>query len=411
MGNNITTICSNPRNDVELIEEFVLSEILPKLPVKSLVRFKCVSKKWLDRISNDTSLAESHSLSSSSGGENSSIIVATHSRSRERPKMLVLHGDDPSPKAKRVDSSYLFHKAALARNDVEILGSSNGLILLTDDKFSAPDNKLVLWNPATRAFRVLPKPSVSALGIGFNSRSFFDLGFDEKRRDHKALRVVETTNHDPPGGGLDFEIFSREDGSWKKRKPKPLKGYKISSPDFGVVSAGGVLYMMSCGASNDASSSRVILSFSYRDEEVREFAAPPEQCCAAAAGELVSLAKWKGGSVAVVSARPMEVNVFDFWVMVKSKSKSKMGGGLLSSWSKLFTFNFYHHMRGIWRDRFPIIVETRWRSTELRWWDPEKDVGEIKGGSKLAKIRRSWLFGQAHDYVPTIFSVHPRHRS
>ncbi|GMN24053.1 hypothetical protein TIFTF001_000405 [Ficus carica] len=68
-----------------LPEDLVVNEILPKLPVQSLLRFKRVSKKWFDLIANDFRFVSAH-LRHHSNATQLSIILATRYSSSRRSR-------------------------------------------------------------------------------------------------------------------------------------------------------------------------------------------------------------------------------------------------------------------------------------------------------------------------------------
>ena len=59
-----------------LPHELIVSEILVRLPVKSLLRFRCACKAWRDTISGDTSFSQAH--------------VRQHQRQKKRPSSLLI---------------------------------------------------------------------------------------------------------------------------------------------------------------------------------------------------------------------------------------------------------------------------------------------------------------------------------
>jgi hypothetical protein len=62
----------------ELPEELVLDEILIRLPVKSLLRFKCVSKAWRTAISDPSFIRTHLQLSASRWQQDPSLLITPH---------------------------------------------------------------------------------------------------------------------------------------------------------------------------------------------------------------------------------------------------------------------------------------------------------------------------------------------
>ena len=94
-----------------LHEDVVLKEILPKLPVKSLLKFKWVSKTWLSYISNDSSLVsthlEHHSKRLAAAPEFPDNISSASNEKRKLPAKLFHLGHDDDTKHVEIDTSYM----------------------------------------------------------------------------------------------------------------------------------------------------------------------------------------------------------------------------------------------------------------------------------------------------------------
>jgi F-box interacting protein len=146
----------------ELPEELVL-EILIRLPVKSLRRFKCVSKAWRTEIS-DPSFIRSHlQFSASRWEQNPTLLITPHTLDRVDQgenwpttfssnirfyqwqqgdsKTTLVHGRD-------FDGEF---------NSVCLFAHCDGLVLLPTD------TKVYLFNPATRDVLTLPESSRDAM--------------------------------------------------------------------------------------------------------------------------------------------------------------------------------------------------------------------------------------------------------
>ena len=169
----------------------IIVEILSRLPVKSLLRYKSVCKSWCSLISDPCFIRSHASLSTSD------ISIANH--------RLVIH--DVTNKFFKSCSLYdlLFEKSSnefehcfplelTSKPHLQIIGSCNGLLCIL--KFPT----LIIYNPSTRITSKLPKvPNVSyGMMHGF--------GYDESTDDYK---VVMTNRN-------NVYIFSLKTGTWKK---------------------------------------------------------------------------------------------------------------------------------------------------------------------------------------------------
>ncbi|XP_031284053.1 F-box/kelch-repeat protein At3g23880-like [Pistacia vera] len=115
----------------------LVRDILLRLPVKSLLRFKCVSKSWLSLISNHK-LAITHLNKTSKRSRRYGVIESKHSH---RISVYSLDGSGSS--------------GDLSSMIVEANGFSQAKILvrLDKDRSVMKNNRsgFVIWNPATRA--------------------------------------------------------------------------------------------------------------------------------------------------------------------------------------------------------------------------------------------------------------------
>ncbi|CAO2816235.1 unnamed protein product [Amaranthus hypochondriacus] len=173
----------------------IITVILSKLPVKSLCRFRCVSKSWNSLICDPHfwNLHLIHSLSLKNR-----LLVTNYGTHLD--SMSFEMGTNFEAKfSKRFDFPIRFSSGY----DVSILGSCNGLIALS---FKNLDNPLlidvVLWNPCSNAHFVLPSESLSSDNLGTDYTGFsFGFGYDYVSDDFKIVRIVDYfVNHDADGG-------------------------------------------------------------------------------------------------------------------------------------------------------------------------------------------------------------------
>ncbi|KAG6387845.1 hypothetical protein SASPL_153039 [Salvia splendens] len=167
----------------EYLPRDIVMKILSRLPPKSLIKFRCVSKSWYLMISAPyfINLHTQHALLS--------------------PKMMLLrryskliHTDVYSVHAAAefddagIEIEYPFRDRV--RFYYRIVGCFNGVVCLLDDQFGQPDAVAIqLWNPAIRRKLTLPPPpssinedpSMSMVALGF--------GFDAERSDYKVVRI------------------------------------------------------------------------------------------------------------------------------------------------------------------------------------------------------------------------------
>ncbi|KAF7813723.1 F-box/kelch-repeat protein [Senna tora] len=178
-------------NTTKNLPQEVLINILLRLPVKSLLRFKSVSKLWLSLISNP-SFAKSHFQLSSS-----------------LPHRL-LHIDESHVSSIDFNSSFYDDSALLHLHSPitplpsEIWGSSRGFVLL--DGYS----NFYVWNPSTASCKTVPccpmPPQFAPFIHGF--------GYDASHDDY----LIVVAGYDPSDANCasDSQFFSIKANSWKK---------------------------------------------------------------------------------------------------------------------------------------------------------------------------------------------------
>ncbi|XP_059441918.1 F-box/kelch-repeat protein At3g06240-like [Corylus avellana] len=202
----------------------VVTEILSRLPVKSVIRFRCVSKTWCSLISSPhfiathlrRALSNPHYPSISNlvlrhfdyrrkeDGSLAAILVHLLSLGAEIEKRSLFIGDASDF---RRDPSDSIGSPCLS-NCLKVIGSCNGLFCL------AQGIDLVLFNPCIQKAISLPRPNIGCGGCGrFNSCCLHSLGFgyDPKTDDYKVVRLVYIQ-------GITFslvEIYTHRTGAWR----------------------------------------------------------------------------------------------------------------------------------------------------------------------------------------------------
>ena len=209
----------------------IISEILLRLGVKSLVRFTCVSKSWCSIISNN-SFAFAH-LSPTNRSHNNHIgdrllLVTISCKTNDRHRYVttvitawfgkqVIEEQEQSTKSFNEHKELKFKHRSLKHFD--LVGCSNGLVLIKLDV-----DTLLLWNPLLRKFVTLPKPDnigyeeklqVFSIGWGF--------GFDSRTNDYKAVKIICLENNGDAKLDSLVQVFSLATRCWKS--------FRVGVPD------------------------------------------------------------------------------------------------------------------------------------------------------------------------------------
>ncbi|CAO2818292.1 unnamed protein product [Amaranthus hypochondriacus] len=171
----------------------IITEILSRLPVKSLLRFTSVCKSWYLLIKNPK-FAKLHLNQSLISQSNRHLILFHHS--------LYLSQID-------LDSNHLsFSKLnhPLDHQKTIVLGSCNGVTCISD--FSK--SEFFLFNPLTKSHRKLPSIPIQDL----EDEVIFGFGYDSKNDDYKVLRMLEGYKNDEIFYN-EANVYSLNNHSWK----------------------------------------------------------------------------------------------------------------------------------------------------------------------------------------------------
>ncbi|XP_074284077.1 F-box protein CPR1-like [Silene latifolia] len=193
-----------------LSDDLILHEILIRLPVKSILRFKIVSKLWYSTLSS-SKFANYHlmkfRISPPSAPVNTLFIESCRN-------YYLFSYNDAKNSGKLKDKCVKLDIDFGVEGYFNFTGCCNGLICLTHDS----DKFFVLWNPATRKlhkyesdvflnpFNVLnPNPRIAT---GFGYVSSVD--------DYKYVRILTLSLETVPVNSNIVHIFSIRKNKWRK---------------------------------------------------------------------------------------------------------------------------------------------------------------------------------------------------
>nr|GMD65710.1 F-box/kelch-repeat protein At3g23880-like [Ipomoea batatas] len=189
----------------DLPQEIIL-DILLRLPVKSLLRFRCVSKCWLSLISSPQFI-KTHLEFSKKFGPKRLALMATRFGQPEICSTYSIVCENSC--IVRVVELNRFQKTA----DIPslcILGSCNGLLCLLTSSY-----KLLIWNPSTRQTSIIDDPGYETKDVGYVRYGF---GYDESHDDYKLVKIFGSPPPiDEPHGMYEntIMVYSRNAKSWR----------------------------------------------------------------------------------------------------------------------------------------------------------------------------------------------------
>ncbi|XP_058185942.1 F-box protein At5g07610-like [Rhododendron vialii] len=212
----------------------LLTEILLRVPAKSLIGFKSVSKQWLSLIS-DARFCRNHTRQNPSPPISGLYF---YPKRPERDQSLPLNNrlnavsvcDHPGTSL----PSFSFMEDSGPGSALTVAHSSNGLMLCT---FGI--SNYTVCNLTTQKFVVLPKLAV----LNYKSLVWLRhyLIYDPKKSPY--YRVVVVSNTYDHSGTSRFDVYSSESGSWKSTVATP----GISNPVLGHGAVwNGAIFWMHC---------------------------------------------------------------------------------------------------------------------------------------------------------------------
>ncbi|XP_062013861.1 F-box/kelch-repeat protein At3g06240-like [Rosa rugosa] len=199
------------------LPEDIVVKILCRLPVKTLIRFTCVSKRWRFIIISDPQFAKSHLQ----------LALQQGNLSQRIHPIFVCE----SPQFQSWEHSFKGSVIRLSFPSVEceqlVRTTCNGLVLLGDSYITGLV-ALSICNPSTGFVRKIPSPRMPDYMDENGERQRLDFvisgfGYVSSTDDYKLVFVI-------PGDSTHFHvyIFSLRANSWKV-----IEAPHLSSPDCG----------------------------------------------------------------------------------------------------------------------------------------------------------------------------------
>lgn len=191
------------KTDLYLPHELIV-QIMLRLPVKSLIRFKCVCKSWLTLIS-DHNFAKSHFELSTPTHTNRIVFMSTLALETRSIDFEASLNDDSAS-----TSLNLNFMTPESYSNLEIKSSCRGFIVLTCS------SSIYLWNPSTGHHKQIPFPP-SNLDAKY-SCCLYGFGYDHSTDDYLVVSVSYDTTIDPIDDNISshLEFFSLRANTWNE---------------------------------------------------------------------------------------------------------------------------------------------------------------------------------------------------
>ncbi|KAL2482419.1 F-box protein CPR30 [Forsythia ovata] len=185
------------------IPEDVVIEILSRLPVKTLLRFKCACTTWFSIIGSHCFI-QKHLNMALEDSNKARLFIVHRSNKYEKFFTSFVNDDELT-----LQTNLSFDTKRLGRISC-VMGPCHGLFCIYYERH----NKLLLWNPATRETKDIPKSSIP-LPSNENTAQYVGFGFDSNTRDYKVVKILIQFHRDRYSD-YHVEVYTLSTNSWRK---------------------------------------------------------------------------------------------------------------------------------------------------------------------------------------------------
>lgn len=326
----------------------VIVEILLRLPVKSLLRFRTVSKSWYCYLSSrdfiqmhrqqphhekllrvsDRGPRDTPTISFFSLDQKTTTVIADEEIDEIRDSYFDSSSSSSSSSIIVVDLPF----PSSPDDEVRIVSSCNGLLCVHFNRSSS----IILWNPATRKYKFLKSPDC----VSFYSDPFFPyimFGFVPQTNDYKVIKVPSSSRKD---SNLNPKVwvYALNSDSWEEIGADVLRG--LLPKGGSAVTLNGCLYWMSY-SNGDDNGLDVVTCFDLYNQVFRRIKLPNSDIVTNLT--IQKLVVLNGCLSMIIDSG--NVNHYEVWVMNEQQ-------GAAESWTKQFDFSPFSKLArpvGSWR--------------------------------------------------------------
>ncbi|KAL3510964.1 hypothetical protein ACH5RR_030365 [Cinchona calisaya] len=319
-------------SDNYIPEEVVFCDVLTRLPVKSLLRFRCVSKSWRAQI-DSSRFAREHLVQRGKISEPSDfrIVVGVDSRKLSLPECKKIIKPKRNLISPPEHVTTWCKRRHLPSQGSMMIGSCNGLVCirLFYAALFEPCN-FIFYNPFTQNHWDLPpinkyspshpQPSPNRYGYGFGHNSASD--------DFKLVILDEYRRYEGRTHVQQVSLYSLKSNSWKEVADSPFQGIVLCRDQHNAVFADNSLHWIMRDNKDD---SIVITAFELSTEQFHLVPTPPPRSGYDHNNMTVSIGNL-GGCLSLLYQDKFQPD-FHLWVMKDY--------GIKDSWAK-FTMELPH---------------------------------------------------------------------
>lgn len=239
------------------LPEELIDLVLFRLPVKPLLRFRCVSKGWCSLIDSKAFVKKHHKrmIECNTRG----VIINGYGEEFYLTDFESLNSGADDAVAVPIDGPL---KTLLS--GAECFGVVNGLLCLAKNQM----NELLIFNPSTRKARKIPSaPAEFPRSFDFSEIGLCGFGYDHVNDDYKIVKIAECN---VKFRGIMVIVYSLKTNSWKRIQNVPSSNTQFLG-DRGKF-ANGALHWFTI---KDVMEYSNIVSFDLVLEQFKEIPFPP----------------------------------------------------------------------------------------------------------------------------------------
>ncbi|XP_059310639.1 F-box/kelch-repeat protein At3g06240-like [Lycium ferocissimum] len=190
------------------------SEILLRLPVKTLLKMRCVSKSMLSLISSHQFIRNHLKLSANNQEFTYHRLLFRNFEFDNNSLTFYTYPLYPTKYEvpQHIPTELDFSCEDTFGDRYRILGSCDGLFCISRDF-----EDLFIWNPSTRKLKELPPSGINVPRTDSFDDISYGFGYTELQSDYKVVEIVGSQHNN----SYDVSVYSLRSNSWKRIQEYP----------------------------------------------------------------------------------------------------------------------------------------------------------------------------------------------
>lgn len=211
---------SPPTASFDALPRDLAINILSRLPVKTLAQSTAVSQHWYSLIKNPIFVRAhfTRSISQLAATSADHCILVTPKEFSDEPTLSIFADNENYDLCCKVKIPFQTWSKT-----VQIVGSCNGLVCLTDEVDCAYGGDVYLFNPVLRKYKIL-KSEFSCycdwMEKNFSTYPVLGFGFCERDNDFRVVRILYSAHHVGEKLRPRVEVYSLKSGKWRSVRAK-----------------------------------------------------------------------------------------------------------------------------------------------------------------------------------------------